>query len=1071
MTRRQYQEFQKAQQQEIHRVKMYKAKKQWMTAGITAFSLAIGLAAMSTTSAHAATAWTARSTTEIQASLKSEGTEPYMINYGDTLSTIADAANKNGIETSVTRLAQINKIANIDLIIAGNKLWFNGAGTNGTVTVEDKNGASHTYNLSPNKPIQSGNNGNGTAVDTTTGGVQSNTNNGSTTTNNNGSGSSSNNNNSGSSNVNNGSNNGTGNTNNGNNSNNNGSNGNNNNGSGNNSNNNNGGTTDPTTPTTPSENQVSYKINFVDYTNNNKVLKSIELKGKIGETVKYTSDTEITIDGKKYVLSGSAEINKTITLNEDANKNVITVGYRPNTLPESSSYVVNYVDESGKPIAKSKKVDNVKMMSDIVEYAPVIDGYTVKNSNVINAVLSEENQVLTFVYSKNSAPVEKTTVNIHSVDQDGKSIAEVKKVEGNVGDIFTASAENIDGYTLTGDATQSIKLSKSGNNITFHYTKAVAPVEKTSYTVSYQTADGTKLQADKVVNDQEVGKQVTETAHTIKGYKLTSQATQTMTLAKSGNHITFTYAKEEAPVAKTTYTVSYQAEDGTKLQADKTVKDQVVGASVSETAPAIAGYTVKGNATQTMTLAKDNNHITFTYSKNADPIVKADITVKSVDEQGNVLATETVKDQEVGKNYTATAKAINGYTLKDSATKTIKVAKDNNVITFTYAKAEAPVEKTSYTVSYQAEDGTKLQADKTVNDQKVGTAVTETAPTIDGYTIKGNATQSLTLAKDNNHITFTYTKNAETGVDAQAIANKLTQLVNAERQRVGVAPLQTNSILVKVANVRAQELSENFEHGNRASELAEQFGYKNVVAENGVYDTLGIGETADEMAQDLFDGLKEDYGHYHTMIAPDLVEEGVGVTITESNQVFASQIYGMNEASAPDPVETATATANYVDESGKVIASQDTKTGNVGDAFSFTAKTIAGYKLVSQATQNGTFTKGGSSVTFTYKADAPVTGDHSTPVNAPAGTAGLLDGNTTPAGNTHNLWFYMDKQTAPAGQTKSNLIFATMQDATNFAENYLDSTMLEPNPLFNGYAVNQVMGDGTTAVGYTIYWR
>lgn len=272
MTRRQYQEFQKAQSQEIHRVKMYKAKKNWVTAGITAFTLAVGLTAMSTTTAHAATSnWTARSTTEIQASLKSEGTEPYTIISGDTLSTIADAANRNGIETSVSRLAQINKISNIDLIIAGNKLWFNGSGQNGTVTVEDKNGASHTYNLSPNKPIQSGNNGNGTAIDTT-GGAQSNTNNSSTA--NNGSGSSSNTNNSG--NVNNGSNssngsnlnNGTGNNSNsntGSNNGNNSSNGNNNNGSDGNSNNN-GGTTDPTTPTTPNENEVSYTIKFVDYT-------------------------------------------------------------------------------------------------------------------------------------------------------------------------------------------------------------------------------------------------------------------------------------------------------------------------------------------------------------------------------------------------------------------------------------------------------------------------------------------------------------------------------------------------------------------------------------------------------------------------------------------------------------------------------------------------------------------------------------------------------------------------------------------------------------------------------------
>ncbi|QAR35203.1 MucBP domain-containing protein [Latilactobacillus curvatus] len=999
--------------------------------------------------------------------------------------------------------------------------------------------------------------------------------------------------------------NGSGNTNNSNN--NNGSTGNNNgsgndNGStGNSNNNNNGGTTDPTTPTNPTENEVAYKINFVDYSNNDKVFKTIELKGKVGEKVDYTADVSIDVDGVHYVLGGSSELQHSITLDKDANKNVINVKYQPQVLPDTTSYIVNYVDEAGKPVAKSKKIDNVKMMSDITEYAPVVDGYTVKNSNVISTILTEENQVLTFVYAKTTAPTTKTDVNIHFVDEDGKEIASTKKSEGNIGDIFTASAVTVDGYKLNGDSTQSIKLSKSGNNITFHYTKAVAPVEKTSYTVSYQTADGTKLQADKVVNDQEVGKQVTETAHSIKGYKLTSQATQTMTLAKSGNHITFTYAKEEAPVAKTTYTVSYQAEDGTKLQADKTVKDQAVGASVSETAPAIAGYTVKGNATQTMTLAKDNNHIIFTYSKDSAPVQNIDPQVvtnlfnelvnKERASKGlaplkenvalNKVATIRAKQIEndfnhiddyqllidngyasgdagenIQKNFIAiddtneelaqrifdNFKASAGHyaTMMDSngvdSGFALNITDTNRVFISEYVGVgagntavdpQAIANKLTQLVNEERQrvgvapmkvDEKLIQVAKTRAQQlsenfEHNPSVTNQLAKDAGYTtgVVENAVYDTLgmnetadeMAQDlfeglrddaphyaamidadsvdlgtgiyvasNNQVYASQimgTKADTSKPDATAIANKLTQLVNAERQRMGVAPLTANNSLVQVANVRAKQASENFEHNqDEVASLATQFGYKGSTAEILAYDILGMDETSDEMAQDLFDDWKEDAGHYANMLDDSMADEGMGIYITESNQVYASQIYGAKETA---PVETATATANYVDESGRAIASQDTKSGNVGDAFSFTAKTIAGYKLVSQATQNGTFTKGGSSVTFTYKADAPVTGDHSTPVNAPAGTAGLLDGNTTPAGNTHNLWFYIDKQQAPAGQTKSNLIFSSMQSATDFAENYLDSTMLEPNALFNGYAVNQVFGDGLTPVAYTIYWR
>ncbi|EPH72862.1 LysM domain protein, partial [Enterococcus faecalis 02-MB-BW-10] len=62
--------------------------------------------------------WTPRTAEQIKAEIK--GNE-YTIVWGDTLSAISQATN-----ITVQKLADMNKIANVDLIYAGNKLSFDG---------------------------------------------------------------------------------------------------------------------------------------------------------------------------------------------------------------------------------------------------------------------------------------------------------------------------------------------------------------------------------------------------------------------------------------------------------------------------------------------------------------------------------------------------------------------------------------------------------------------------------------------------------------------------------------------------------------------------------------------------------------------------------------------------------------------------------------------------------------------------------------------------------------------------------------------------------------------------------
>lgn len=170
---------------QIRNVKFNDRTKKIVTTGAIALSMGIGLTVINTNNVEAAT-WKANSVKSIQSSLKASGTSAYTIKWGDTLSTITEAANNNGIKISMTRLAEINKISNIDLIYAGNKISFDGKGVDATMTVTEENGSTATYNTNSNKTIV---NNNATSNSSTS-------NNSNTTVNSNSSNSSSNNSNS-----------------------------------------------------------------------------------------------------------------------------------------------------------------------------------------------------------------------------------------------------------------------------------------------------------------------------------------------------------------------------------------------------------------------------------------------------------------------------------------------------------------------------------------------------------------------------------------------------------------------------------------------------------------------------------------------------------------------------------------------------------------------------------------------------------------------------------------------------------------------------------------------------------
>lgn len=141
------------------------------------------------------------------------------------------------------------------------------------------------------------------------------------------------------------------------------------------------------------------------------------------------------------------------------------------------------------------------------------------------------------------------------------------------------------------------------------------------------------------------------------------------------------------------------------------------------------------------------------------PAVKEySVSVIHKDTNGNILEKEADIKVKDGESYTAKAKEFDNYTLEGQPTQTVKVD-SNKVITFIYQKNEIPnpAEKFEITVKYVDENNKEIAESDNLKVEN-GQNYTATAKTIEGYSLVGEVTQSLTVNK-NETIAFKYHKN------------------------------------------------------------------------------------------------------------------------------------------------------------------------------------------------------------------------------------------------------------------------------------------------------------------------
>ncbi len=115
--------------------------------------------------------------------------------------------------------------------------------------------------------------------------------------------------------------------------------------------------------------------------------------------------------------------------------------------------------------------------------------------------------------------------------------------------------------------------------------------------------------------------------------------------------------------------------------------------------------------------------------------------------------------------------------------------------------------------------------------------------------------------------------------------------------------------------------------------------------------------------------LSGNVGENYTTTAKTIAGYSLTTTPTNANGTFSTNPQTVTYTYKKDPIAQPV-TVNYIDTDGKTIAPTETLSGNVGENYTTTAKTIDGYSLTTTpANANGTFSTNPQTVTYTYTKD------------------------------------------------------------------------------------------------------
>ena len=345
-------------------------------------------------------------------------------------------------------------------------------------------------------------------------------------------------------------------------------------------------------------------------------------------------------------------------------------------------------------------------------------------------------------------------------DRAGNEIHSEKNSTGTyyVWDDVTETAINVDNYKLlsTESASKTITLKENANEnvIIFIY-----ELKDTNVTVKYLEKGTNKVLAPETKATGKVTDSYTATAKVIENYKLVSNQTQTITLAKEGNVITFYYELEDgADVKVHHYKIIDGQETTEQLFEDETLSGKIGEKySVSPKSEGLGFYKyIKTVGAPSGTYNKESKTIIFYYESKDTNVI-----IKYVDENNNNLVPEEKGTGKINSKYTANAKTeqddsiFKKYNLESEPVQSIILSGTNeNIIVFRYS-----LKKVTFKVHYyEIDTNNKLSEDIELSG-KVGEEYTTLSKKIDNWelvAIPENAKGILDL--ENEDVIYYYQK-------------------------------------------------------------------------------------------------------------------------------------------------------------------------------------------------------------------------------------------------------------------------------------------------------------------------
>ena len=199
---------------------------------------------------------------------------------------------------------------------------------------------------------------------------------------------------------------------------------------------------------------------------------------------------------------------------------------------------VNHVDKDTNE-ALETEAKTAQTYGDIITAESLkeeFSGYTFDSASAESVTIGTGTNEITLYYTKNSYSY---TVNYYKSGTTEK-LAESKISSAVYGSTVTENALEIDGYTLSGESTKSIKIKTEGNVINFYYT-----IDSYEYTVNYLEEGSNKVIASSKKAEAVYGSTVTETPIAIKNYAPVSDSSKSITITSGTNFINFYYTTDK----------------------------------------------------------------------------------------------------------------------------------------------------------------------------------------------------------------------------------------------------------------------------------------------------------------------------------------------------------------------------------------------------------------------------------------------------------------------------------------------------------------------------------------------